>query len=294
MRFGLVPLEFEPIAKRIVSGGILDYSRFDITEHVRNALEVEHISVIELSADIQHIVPESLSGNTIDRLNALKDEHGHTYTVHLPFWSLELATFNDHVRTASVESIVNTIDLLEPLDPEAYVLHSTGTLATEFSQLRFPQEMVNMINLQMTALSAKSVEEIITRTEIDPKKIAIENLEFPFDLTRDVVDEYGTSICFDTGHTLSKQSGDESVLEFYKKHKDKIVELHLHDGKPSEPGVKGFIDHNALGTGDLPVREFLLELVKNDFNGPIIFELTTEEAIESLKKIEEVVPEALQ
>ncbi|MDF1538659.1 MAG: cobamide remodeling phosphodiesterase CbiR [Candidatus Thorarchaeota archaeon] len=293
MRFGLVPLEFEPIVKRILSRGILDFSRFDIVEYVRSALEVEHISVIELTADIQNIIPGSLSGNAIDRLNKLKDEKEHTYTVHLPLWSLELATFNDHVRNGSVESVVSTINFLAPLEPEVYVLHSTGALATEFSQLNFPQEMVNMINMQTTAYSAKSIEEIITRTEIDPKQIAIENLEFPFDFTRDVVDEYNTSICFDTGHLLSKQSGDESVLEFYMKHKDKISELHLHDGKASEPGVKGFFDHKALGTGDMPIREFLMELLKNGFDGPLIFELTAEEAIASLKKIEELVPEAL-
>ncbi len=293
MRFGLTPLEFAPIAKQIVSGGTPDFSRFDIAEYVEKALKIEHISVIELTADIKEIVPGALSDGAVDRLNVLKDAHDHTYTVHLPLWSLELASFNDPVRRGSVESVISAIDLLEPLEPEVYVLHTTGALATEFSQLSFPQNMVNIINMLMTGFSATSVEEIITKTEIDPKRLAIENLEFPFDITREVVDEHDTSICFDTGHLLSKQSGDESVIEFYKKHRDRIVELHLHDGKASELGAKGFIDHRALGTCDMPVREFLLELVKDDFRGPLIFELSSEEAIESLKHIENVVPEAL-
>ncbi len=293
MRFGLVPLEFGRITKQIMSGNIPDFSKFDITEHLRYALEIEHISVIEISADIQYIIPNSLSEQAIKRLNDLKDELGHTYTVHLPLWSLELASFNEPIRKGGIESIVDSIKLLEPLEPEVYVLHNTGPLATEFSQLNFPKKMVDMICMLMAGISASSIEEILSRTEIDPAKVAIENIEFPFDVTRDIVDEYGLSICFDTGHLLSKQSGDESMLEFYKKHRDKIIELHLHDGRPSKPGERGYIDHKHLGTGDLPVREFLLELVKDDFNGPIIFELTADEAVKSLQHIKEVVPQAL-
>ncbi|MCK5238986.1 MAG: hypothetical protein KAR33_05515, partial [Candidatus Thorarchaeota archaeon] len=126
MRFGLVPLEFGRITKQIMSGNIPDFSKFDITEHLRYALEIEHISVIEISADIQYIIPNSLSEQAIKRLNDLKDELGHTYTVHLPLWSLELASFNEPIRKGGIESIVDSIKLLEPLEPEVYVLHNTG------------------------------------------------------------------------------------------------------------------------------------------------------------------------
>jgi len=41
------------------------------------------------------------------------------------------------------------------------------------------------------------------------------------------------------------------------------------------------------------IREFMMELVIDDFNRPIIFELTHAETKESLERIKEVVPEAL-
>jgi hypothetical protein len=44
----------------------------------------------------------------------------------------------------------------------------------------------------------------------------------------------------------------------------------------------------------MPIRELLMEVVKDKFNGPVIFELTSPETIESLRKIKEVVPEALE
>ncbi len=294
MRYGIVPLEFKPTVERIVVDGVPDFSRFNIIEMVREAVQIEYISVIEITMDMLYVIPGALTPDTINQLAELKDELGHSYTAHLPLWSIEPATFNEPVRKGSVDSIVESIKLVEPLEPEFYVLHSTGALAAEFSRLAFGKEIVNVICTAMAGFSATSVEEILARSEIDPRRIAVENIEFPFDITRAIVDEYDLSICFDTGHTLAKFSGDESVVDFYRTHKDRITELHLNDGTCKiVEGVSIPDDHMALGTGELPVREFMLELVKDGFNGPMIFELTFEEARQSLGTIQDVVPEAL-
>ena len=294
LRYGLSPFEFEPIYKQIIGDGIPDFSRFDVVDYIRGCVEIDHIDVIEVSMDAAYALPGSLTPQTIEKLVDLKDELGHSYTTHLPLWSIELSSFNEPVRKGSVKSIVETMKLVEPLDPEVYVLHATGSLASEFSSLNYEKSMLSMICMLMSGFSAQSVEEIITQTEINPRKIAIENFEFPFDITREVVDEYDTSICFDTGHVLAKYSGDESLTDFYKTHKDRIVEIHLHDGSYKEiNGIPVPTDHIALGHGEMPIREFLMELVKDDFKGPIIFELTHDETNESLERIKKVVPEAL-
>ena len=294
MRFGVVPLEFKPVIDRIVVNGVPDFSRFDIVEIVQEAVGMEHISVIEVSMDIEHVAPGALTPDVIDRLVDLKDELKHSYSVHLPLWSTEPASFNEFVRRATIDSTVSSIKLAEPLEPEVYVFHSTGALATEFSRLDFSKDMVAMVCRYMSIFSAKSVEEVLTKSELDPKKFAIENIEFPFSLTREIVDEYDTGICFDTGHALTRYSGDESVIEFYKAHKDRIIEFHLHDGIYEErEGAAIHDDHMALGTGEMPIRDLLMEVVKDKFNGPVIFELTSAGTVESLQKIKEVVPEAL-
>jgi sugar phosphate isomerase/epimerase len=295
LRYGLTPLEFVTAADNIFVDGALDFSRFNIIEIVRNALEIENIDVLEISMDIAYVIPGGLTPESINSLANLKDEFGHSYTVHLPFWSVELTTFNEPVRKGSVETIVDSIRLAEPLEPEYYVLHSTGSLAAEFSKLDFSKNIVDAICFAMAGFSATSVEEILTKSEITPQKIAVENVDFPFEVTRQIIDEYNLSICFDTGHLLAKFSGDESVIDFYKAHKDKIVELHLNDGTHKDvEGVSVTDDHLAIGTGDLPVHDFMIELVKDDFDGPMIFELTTEEVEESLQTIRSVVPEALE
>jgi sugar phosphate isomerase/epimerase len=143
------------------------------------------------------------------------------------------------------------------------------------------------------SFAEKSLEEIITKTEIDPRKLAVENIEFPFEITRDAVDRFDTGICFDTGHVLSKQSGEETLFEFYKQHRDRIVEIHLHDGSFPEGGRAFRTEHVALGQGEMPIREFLLELHNDSYSGPLVFELAPAEVRESLSMIRQEVPEVL-
>jgi sugar phosphate isomerase/epimerase len=294
LRFGILPLEFKPAADLIVGeDGIPDFTRFNIVNLTREAVE-DGYEVIEIQMQIADMLPGALTPESIQKLVDLKDALGHAYTVHLPLWSIEPASFTEHIRKASVASIVDGIKLAEPLEPEAYVLHSTGPLAAEFSRLGYSEKMMTLINVYMASFSAKSVEEIIRKSEINPRKLAIENIQFPFEITRTIVDEFDTSICFDTGHLVSKQSGNESCIEFYKAHKDRIIEFHLNDGIYEERDRCVFHnDHMALGKGAMNIREILSEVIKDDFKGPVIFELTSTEAQESLEKIREVVPEAL-
>lgn len=293
MRFGMVALEFFPAVNRIVEGGVPDFTRFNLPEIVREDLQIEHIEVIEITMDTEQLVPGSLAPARISELAELKDELGHSYTVHLPLWSIEPSSFNEFIRKASVESIVSSIKLAEELNPEAYVLHTTGSLAAEFSRLSLPEGLRLLLAGYIGSFAEKSLEEILSKTEIDPRKFAVENIEFPFEITRDAVNKYDTGICFDTGHVLSKQSGDETLSEFYKQHRGRIIEIHLHDGSYPEGGRAFRTEHTALGQGEMPIREFLLELHNDNYKGPLVFELAPAEVKESLSMIRQEVPEVL-
>jgi len=294
LRFGITALEFQEVAGQVVIDGIPDFSRLDVVDIVRNTV-TKGYSVIEVSMDVKHIIPNSLTHGSIKRLIDLKDELGHAYTVHLPFWSIELASFNEHVRKGSVDSTIEAIELAKPLEPEAYVLHASGDLAAGFSNMKYDSNLVRLIGTVLAGFAASSVEDIVSRTEINPCELAIENVDFPFVILREVVDDLDTSICFDTAHLLAQMSGTESVMDFYALHKDRITEIHLQDAaKDNETVIQE--DHVSLGRGIMGeklLREFLLELIKDRFDGPIIFELTKDEARESLDHIRKVVPEAL-
>ncbi|MBN2229723.1 MAG: sugar phosphate isomerase/epimerase [Candidatus Thorarchaeota archaeon] len=295
-RFGLTALDFQSTAQQVIVDGIPDFSLVNVVNPVRDTA-TSGFSVAEISMDAQYILDSIFTPKAIDQLVDLKDELGLAYTIHLPFWSIELATFNEPVRQGSVKSQVECIRLAERLEPEAYVLHATGALAAEFSTLPYSNNTVRLICMLLSGFSMQSIEEIITQTEIKPRRLAIENCMFPFDVTRDMIDDLDTSICFDTAHLITHMSGNESVMEFYATHKDRIIEIHLQDGIYHEyDGAIAREDHVALGRGimgDEVLREFLLALSADDFDGPIIFELTRSEAQESLDKIKHIVPEVL-
>lgn len=296
LRFGRSIPEFQDAVRHMFIDGIPDFSRFDIVEFSRAAID-DGFSVLELSMDAKHIIPNSYTHESITHLAELKDNLGTSFSVHLPFWSVELASFNKHVQQGSVESTIEAINMVTPLEPETYVLHVTGGLAAEFTSLSFAENLGTIIASLLSAFSLSSLEEILSRTDLEPRKLAIENVQFPFAVTRELIDELDLSICFDTAHLLSRMSGTESIMDFYRNNKDRIAEIHLQDGTYREmDGVIAREDHVTLGhglMGNTVLREFLLELASDKFRGPIIFELPQDSTRESMDLIRKIVPEVL-
>ena len=220
------------------------------------------------------------------RLQALKESQGLSYTVHLPLWSVEPSTPVQWVRQGSVEALVDAVLRLAPLEPEVYVLHATGPLASEFyTMTAIPDEARPLLTGMFQRHAAHSIEELLRRTGLPSRAIAVENIEFPFELTLALAEEFDLSFCLDTGHVLAKFSGHVTFEEALQKSLPRLAEVHLHDGYwlPQPDGSFRRDDHLPLGEGDLPL-DFLLDTLKEaNFEGPVIFELTIEEANASLE-----------
>ncbi len=252
---------------------------------------VEHIAdlgftLIELNTDLNVFFPDSFGLPTIRRLQALKESRGLSYTVHLPLWSIEPSTPVQWVRQGAVEALVDAVLRLAPLEPEAYVLHATGPLAAEFyCTAAIPDQARPLVVGMFQRHAAHSVEQLLCRTQIPSRAIAVETIEFPFDLTLALAEEFDLSLCFDTGHLLAKYSGPVTFEEALQRSLPRLAEIHLHDGyyRPRPDGTVYRNDHLPLGEGDLPL-DFLLDTLQGaGFQGPVIFELTIEEAKTSLE-----------
>lgn len=290
MRFGMQPLQFADIMNLVAGNGPVDLTKFDFPQLCMSAVKggFRHI---ELTLDVSYFLPNSLDEESVERFMEMKEERGITYSVHLPLWSIEPASPNEFVRKASVDSLVHSIEIAKALDPECYVLHSTGALAAEFARLELPESYKGLVNRYMLSCSAKSIGEILQKTKIPHPKLALENVEFPFELTRETVDRFDLSICFDTGHLLAGYCGEQSVMEFVERHWDRIVELHLHDGfHRTENGNKVRRDHLPIGQGNLPVSELMGFLARRGFKGPLVFELALDEAKSSIETIRKKCP----
>ena len=290
VRFGIQPLQFVDVMSLITGERLVDFSRFDFPQICMAAVKGGFHS-LELTLDMGYVLPGSLNEEVMEKFLEMKEEEEITYSVHLPLWSIEPSSPNEYIRKASVKSLIHSIQVAEILEPECYVLHSTGALAAEFTRLDLPEHYKDLVGRYILSHTAKSIEEILSKTGIPPRKLALENVEFPFRLTRGIVDQFTLSICFDTGHLLAGYSGEYSVMGFLKKHWDRIVEIHLHDGFHREKNGKVVrSDHLPLGSGDLPVSELMGCLDKKEFKGPVVFELGFDEAKHSLEVIREQCP----
>jgi sugar phosphate isomerase/epimerase len=293
MRFGIITMQREAL---IPSGMSMEDAMAYIAslDHADLArrLFAHGFDPIELGGDMSLFLPQSFNPATIERLADLRAETGVTYTVHLPLWSLEPSTPLAPVREGSVRVVTEMIRATRSLAPECYVLHATGALAAEFYRMDLPGLAKGLLLRQFQGHARQSIRTILDETGLPSRQLAIETIEFPFDLTLELAEDLDLALCLDTGHVLVGFSGPVSLAEALERCLPRLAEVHLHDAPEQGPG-DGIVygkDHQTLGTGDLEVGAFLDRLAKAQFSGPIIFELTVEEALASLEVIRRLRP----
>ena len=185
---------------------------------------------------------------------------------------------------------MDIIDAVEVLEPEVYVLHATGALAAEFYRMGIPDPAKSLVLKQFQGNSISSIKMILEETGLPSRKLAIETIEFPLDLTLEIAELLDLSICLDTGHILAGFSGPVTMEDALAAVLPRLAEVHLHDSPDfMKTGELGYgKDHQTLGTGDLNIKKLLKTLIDHDFSGPIIFELTVDEAEDSLDYLKRI------
>jgi sugar phosphate isomerase/epimerase len=296
MRFGIMAMQWDYLIP-----GDLDADRaiahvmgFDPAELVRS-LAVPPFKTVELGGDMALFLPHTFQQDSIQKLAELKDEIGLTYTVHLPCWSVEPSTPLTPVREGSVCALINCIRATLPLEPENFVLHATGALAAEFTRINFPDLARDYLMRQFQSGAYQSIKTILEETGIPSRQLAVETIEFPFELTLELAEELDLSVCLDAGHILVGFSGLITLEEALEQCLPRLAEVHFHDGpwQGPERSIGYGKDHQPLGAGDLPVADFLDRLDNAGFTGPLIFELRMQEALQSLEVVRRVRPELI-
>ena len=80
------------------------------------------------------------------------------------------------------------------------------------------------------------------------------------------LNEYGVSLTYDTTHWASCE---KPIIDGYELFKDHIKNIHLSDYSDG-------VEHKILGTGNLPVKEFIQTLQKGNYEHPLTIELDLE------------------
>jgi sugar phosphate isomerase/epimerase len=297
MRFGIETLQRESLAPAGMSAQEAPAHIASI-DHANLARQFYSYGLdpIELSGDMVVFLPHSFALPAIQQLAALKEETGLTYTVHLPLWPVEPSTPLAAVREGSVRALIDAVRATRPLEPEIYVLHATGALAAEFYRMDLPDIARAFVLRQFQSHARHSIEILLGETGLPSRQLAIETIEFPFDLTLEMAEDLDLSVCLDTGHVLVGFSGPVDLFEVLDACLPRLGEIHLHDGPWQGPQQTiGYgKDHQPLGSGDLDVGRLLDRLAEARFDGPIIFELPVQEALASLEVIRTVRPGVLR
>jgi sugar phosphate isomerase/epimerase len=294
MRFGIMAMQLEALvppglpAEQIMAS-ITTFDHAGLVE----GLADKGFNPIELGGDLGMFIPNAYSLESIRKLAALKSS-GLAYTLHLPLWSVEPSTPLTPVRRGSVEALVETIRATRPIEPEVYVLHATGALAAEFYNMQISEMARKLILRQFQSGARASIRTLLDETGIPSRRLAIETIEFPLDMTLELAEEFDLSVCLDTGHVLAGFPGWLDFFDVLEKLLPRLAEVHLHDSKKMPEGVRGYgEDHKPLGQADLELGRLLDRLAAANFSGPLVFELKVDEALDSLKVIQAVRPQYL-
>jgi sugar phosphate isomerase/epimerase len=196
------------------------------------------------------------------------------------------------VRRGSVEALLEMIQAVKPLDPEVYVLHATGSLAAEFYQMRLPDAAKGLIMRLFQARALESLRILLAESGVPSRKLAIETVEWPFELTLEMAERLDLSMCYDTGHVLVGFSGPVDVFDALDQCLPRVAEIHLNDGpwQGPERNIGYGKDHLQIGAGDLDAGRLLDTLAAADFRGPVVFELTPTESLASLEYLRRLRP----
>ena len=270
--------------------GLEGISEFQFSDLVKRAAESGY-QHFEIELDLFQVFPIPMNNHQIRILQDIKNEYGITYSAHLPFLSIDLGGPNEFIREGSVNAMIHAYNSIIELedDVDVFVLHPTGeTVASVINFVENPQ--IQEITAELFSANAiQSIERFIEETNINRSKIAIENIEFPFDATIKIIEKLRTKLCIDTAHFLGGFSGNHNLLDVAEKYLEITAEVHLQDFDDENL----FSDHAALGTGKNFPPELLNFIHKKDFKGPIVFELPKDETIKSIKYIREKNPEIM-
>lgn len=215
---------------------------------------------IELTFD--HGVSLPPRPGLLDDLAALRAARGLRYSVHLPL-TIQLASPNPALRRASLDTLAEVVARCAPLDPAAWVLHVTPLFGVERS-ITGPERALAQ-QRRNVALAEESLAALLARTGLPGRRVAVENLNYPFEILDGLLERHDLGVCFDVGHLLAR-GGDPAA--FVRRYAARLVHVHLHD-------VIDGLDHRPLGdpAGALDLAALWRALEEARYGGIVTLEV---------------------
>jgi len=176
-------------------------------------------AVAPVADDIELVLFESAEGDNlpspahIRELRTLADEHALTYTVHFPI-DRALGSESPAEREALLDQMLRIVDLANPLNPFAWLVHVQGIDA------HAPPARVARWQADALPLLKR-----LHRHIADPARVCVENLDYPFEWCLPFIEPLGFSVCLDAGHLWL---GDYDWRGHVREHLARTQVIHLY------------------------------------------------------------------
>ena len=190
------------------------------------------------------------SAEDINQMVALADEYHLTYNIHLPI-DISLGSPHADLRRRAVDIMIQTIELTEPLNPTARILHLPLDVAS------MDQTEINHWRQRLE----KSVEALIL-DGISGQSLSVETLDYPLEWVRPIIETFDLAVCIDVGHLLGQGIDWKSEV---RKWAHRTNTIHLH-------GILDDRDHCGLDALSESVFTEILAALKS-FTGTVSVEV---------------------
>jgi len=199
-------------------------------------------------------------------LMSLSIHQGVDFNIHLPI-DIFLGDEEEEIRVKGVNIAKKVMERTLCLRPSLYTLHldlrnKEGREETDIKTWR-----------RRIGQSIKEIREC----GVEPSRISIETLGYPFEWIEDMVRQFGLSICIDIGHVLIY---NQDLRLYLQKYLPETSIVHLH-------GFQNGVDHLGVERLPEPALELILHHLR-DYHGIVSIEVfTIEDLIGSLTILEE-------
>lgn len=185
---------------------------------------LDHVELRAGYLDAREDTPEPAA------LRRVADEHGVTFSVHAPHIDLAPGTINDHLRSAAVEAIRDTVAFAAAIDAVGVVVHGGAARTRYPARVRESVRSRAVETVRACARHAAAVD-IPLCVENQRRKAGVRRFTATPDRLATFLDDVGVGsdtlrITLDIGH--AKASGIE-YDQFVDRFDDRIHLVHLHD-----------------------------------------------------------------
>jgi sugar phosphate isomerase/epimerase len=189
-------------------------------EQLSRFLDEVELVIFESHGQDNYPTEEELAG-----LIDFSRSRGVGYNIHLPI-DVYLGDRNEEIRCNGVSIVKKVMERTLCLNPSLYTLHLDRRKETV-------REETDLDGWRRRI--AGSLEEIL-KVGIEPSRVSVETLGYPFEWVEDIVDEFGCSICLDLGHILLC---GQNLRHYWQKYRARTSIIHLH-------GFRAGVDHISM------------------------------------------------